>query len=248
MFEYLPKEPKVIFEDKKNNIAVFEIDALYRGYGTTIGNALRRVLLSSLPGAAITSIKIEGVSHEFSTISGVMEDVIEIILNLKKVRLKLFSDEPQTLTLKAKGKGKVKAGDIKENANVKIANPDQLIATLTSDKAKLNMELTVEKGIGYETVEERKKEKSPIGTIFLDAVFSPIRKVSYEVENMRVKDKTDFNKIKMSIETDGTITPKEALAYAAKILNEHFEVILNAFSDVKFDQEEKKTVKAKKKK
>ncbi len=243
MFKYLPKEPKIIFEDKKNNIAVFEISELYRGYGTTIGNALRRVLLSSLPGAAITSIKIDGVSHEFSTINGVMEDVIEIILNLKKIRFKLFSDKPQVLTLKAKGKGEVKAGDIKENADIKIANPDQLIATLTSEKAKLNMELTVERGTGYETVEERKKGKSPIGTIFIDAIFSPVRKVNYEVENMRVGDKTDFNKVKISIETDGTITPKEALVSAAKILNEHFEIILKSFSEADSKEEKKEKKK-----
>ncbi len=240
MFKYLPKKPKIIFEDKKNNIAVFEIDNLFRGYGATIGNALRRVLLSSLEGAAITSIKIEGVSHEFSTINGIMEDVVEIILNLKKIRLKLFTDEPQTLVLKAKGKGKVKAKDIKENANVKIANPDQLIATLTNDKAKLDMELTVEKGIGYEMVEERKKEKSPIGTIFLDAAFSPVRKVSYEVENMRVGGKTDFNKLKISIETDGTISPNEALNDASKILKEHFEKILESFSEKKPEKNKEK--------
>lgn len=247
MFEFLPSKAKLTFEDKKNNVAVFEIEKLYRGYGITIGNALRRVLLSSLSGAAITSFKIEGVGHEFSTIPGILEDIVEITLNLKKIRLKMFSDEPQTLILKAKGKGEVKGKDIKKNPNVEIVNPEQLIATLTNDKAKLEMEMMVEKGTGYETVEERKKTKAPIGTIFLDATFSPVKKVSYEVENMRVGERTDFNKLKISIETDGTISPKEALVQGSKILVDHFNLIIESFPKVGAEKKETSKRKGKKK-
>lgn len=225
MFPYLPSPPKLVFEDKEKNLGVFEIEGLYRGYGITLGNALRRVLLSSLEGAAITKVKIKDVPHEFSTIEGVMEDVVEILLNLKKIRLKLLSEGPETLKLKASGVKEVKAKDIEKNPNVKIVNPDQIIAHLTSKKAKLEMEMTVEKGLGYLPIEQRKKEKVPVGTILLDALFSPIRKVSFEVEEMRVGERTDFNRLKIAIETDGTITPKEALQKAAQILVEHFQIL-----------------------
>jgi len=233
MFQYLPTKAKLVFEDKKNNIAVFEIDKLYRGWGTTLGNALRRVLLSSLAGAAITAVKIKGVSHEFSTISGVKEDVVEIMLNLKRIRLRIIGKEEEKLFLKVKGKGEVKAGDIKKNANVKIINPEEKIATITDNKTTLEMELTVQKGIGYEPVEQRKTTKVPIGTILLDAIYSPIKKVGYEVEDVRVGKRTDFNKLRLSIQTDGSISPTEALLEASELLLEHFSLIKESFKEGK---------------
>lgn len=204
---------------------IFEIEGLYTGYGLTLGNALRRSLLSSLPGAAITQVKIKGVEHEFSTIPGVKEDVVEITLNLKRVRFKFYATEPQVLTLKVKGEKKVTAADIKTNAQLEIVNPDCHIATLTSKNAEIDMELTVEKGLGYVPVEARKLEKLPIKTIALDAIFGPVVKVNFVVENMRVGDRTDYNRLKLTIQTDGTITPSSALHKASNILKDHFEKV-----------------------
>ena len=201
----------------------FEIEGLYTGYGITLGNALRRSLLSSLPGAAITQFKIKGAEHEFSTLPGVVEDLVQVGLNLKKVRFKFFAAEPQVLTLKVKGEKKVTAGDIKTNAQVQVVNPETHIATLTAKNAELDMELTVEKGLGYVPVEARKIEKLPIKTIALDAIFTPVQKVNFIVENMRVGDRTDYNRFKINIETDGTISPSSALHKAANILKDHFE-------------------------
>jgi DNA-directed RNA polymerase subunit alpha len=201
----------------------FEIEGLYTGYGITLGNALRRSLLSSLPGAAITQFKIKGAEHEFSTLPGVVEDLVQVGLNLKKVRFKFFAAEPQVLTLKVKGEKKVTAGDIKTNAQVQVVNPETHIATLTAKNAELDMELTVEKGLGYVPVEARKIEKLPIKTIALDAIFTPVQKVNFIVENMRVGDRTDYNRLKINIETDGTISPSSALHKAANILKDHFE-------------------------
>lgn len=214
---------KKVFEDAK--VGVFEVDGLYTGYGLTVGNVLRRILLSSLPGAAITQIKIKGVGHEFTTIPNVLEDVVEIILNLKKVRLAVYSEESQVLTLKVKGEKEVTAGDIKNNANVDVINPDAHIATLTGKSAELEMELTVEKGLGYVPVEFRKLEKLPVGVVALDAIFSPVTKVNFTVENMRVGDRTDYNKLTLNIETDGSISPSEALKKASEIAQEHFSKI-----------------------
>ena len=205
----LPSKPKVILEEGEKGI--FEIDGLYPGYGHTLGNSLRRIILSSLPGVAITSVKIAGVSHEFSTLAGVKEDVIIMILNLKKVRIALITDEPQTLSLKVKGVREVKAGDIVCPGQASILNGDLHIATLTDKNAELDIELRVEKGLGYVPKEVLQKDRVDIGEITLDAVFTPIRRVNYEVENMRVGNRTDFNRLKLFIETDGTITPKEAL-------------------------------------
>jgi len=219
----LPKSPKAVLLEK--NQGVFEIEGLYPGYGITLGNALRRVLLSSLPGAAVTSFRMQGVSHEFSAIPGVLEDVIEITLNLKKLRMKLFSDESQKLTLKAKGEKLVRAGGIEKNPQVEIVNPDLHIATLTAGNTDFEMELTIERGIGYAPVEVRKKEKLPIGVVAVDAIFSPVKKVNFEVENMRVGDRTDFNRLRLHIETDGTIDPQDALAQAAQILLDLFSVV-----------------------
>lgn len=220
----LPKAPKLIEQISKNR-TIFEIEELYSGYGLTLGNALRRVMLSSLPGAAITYIKIKDVSHEFSTIPGVLEDVVKIILNLKQVRFKIFSDEPQIIFLKAKGEREVKASDIKLSSQIEIVNPDALIATLTSKNAYLEIEMQVEKGLGYSEREARKKDKQEIGSIAIDAIFTPIKMINYEVEDMRVGDKTNYNRLRFDIETDGTITPAEALISATQILIEQFQVI-----------------------
>lgn len=220
---------------------VFEIEGLFAGYGLTVGNALRRVLLSSLPGAAITQVKIAGVKHEFSTIDGILEDIVEVCFNLKKIRFKFFADEPQILTLDAKGEKEVKAGDIKTNAQVEIVNPDLHIAALTSKKSELKMELTVEKGLGYVSVESRKSEKLPVGVIAIDAIFTPVTKVNFTIENMRVGERTDFNRLVITLETDGSIFPSTALHKSANILKDHFEKI----SLVEVRAEEEKSLETK---
>jgi DNA-directed RNA polymerase subunit alpha len=219
----IPEAVAIIQKD--GTTAVFEIGPLQSGYGATIANPLRRVLLSSLEGTAITSLKIKGVDHEFSSIDGVMEDVIEIILNLKKIRFRGFSDEPVTLTLSKKGSGAVTAGDIKLTSDVELVNPDQHIATLSDKAASLEMEITVEKGRGYVSTEQRQKEKLPIGVIAVDAVFSPVRKVNFTVEDTRVEDRIDFNKVVLEIETDGSVEPEAALKEAATILAKHFTMV-----------------------
>ncbi|MDO8572518.1 MAG: DNA-directed RNA polymerase subunit alpha [bacterium] len=212
----LPSKPRVISEDAISG--VYEIDGLYPGYGHTLGNSLRRIILSSLPGAAITSVKISGVSHEFSTIQGVKEDVITILLNLKKVRFKMLTDEPQTVTLTVKGVKNVSAADIKVPGQVEVLSKDAPIATITDKGTTLDIELRVEKGLGYIAKDVHQKEKVDIGTIAVDAIFTPIRRVNYEVENMRVGDRTDHNRLKISIETDGTLTPREALEKSIEIM------------------------------
>ena len=220
---HLSDTVKITKVSETKTVGVFDIDGLYRGYGITLGNAFRRVLLSSLPGAAITRFRVKGAGHQFTTLPGVMEDVVELGLNLRGVRFRFYADEPQTLILKIKGEKEVKAGDIKENAFVKIQNPEIHIATLTSSSAELDMELTVEKGLGYEPVEEQRVGRLPIGTIALDAVFSPVRKVNFRVLNMRVGERTDYNRIKLEIETDGTVSPSSALHKAANVLVDHFK-------------------------
>lgn len=227
----LPLQPKII--EKKGNRAIFEIEALYPGYGVTVGNTLRRVLLSSLTGAAITQIKIKGVPHEFSTIPGVLEDVISITMNLKQLRFKVFADEPQKAFLKIKGEKEVRGADFDLSAQVELVNKDAHIATLTDKKAELEIEIQIEKGLGYEPVEWRKKEKLEIGTISLDAIFTPIKKVSFRVENMRVGERTDFDRLFLEIETDGTITPEEAFFQASEILIKHFSLFGDIFKKVK---------------
>lgn len=216
-------ELKTTAED--GNSASFAIEPLYSGYGMTLGNSLRRVILSSLGGAAVTAVKIDSVSHEFSSIEGVKEDVVEIILNLKKVRFKVYSDEPQFLVLTASGKGEVKASAIKTSADVEIVNPDQVIATLDAAKSKIGMEIKVEKGRGYVPVESRENEKLEVGMIAVDALYSPIQRVRYNVENTRVGQMTDLDRLVMEIETDGTVSPADALRQAAEILVEHFSVV-----------------------
>ena len=220
----LPSKPRIISEDGFNGI--YEIDGLYPGYGHTLGNSLRRVILSSLPGAAITSVKIAGVDHEFSTISGIKEDVITILLNLKKVRLVIHTDEPQTLTLKAKGVKTITAADIEVPGQVEIINKDQHIATLTDKSAELSIEISVERGLGYVPKEVIQKDRVDIGSISMDAIFTPIKKVNYEVENMRVGNRTDFNRLRISIQTDGTITPHDALERSVLIMVNQLKAII----------------------
>jgi DNA-directed RNA polymerase subunit alpha len=219
----IPKSPKVIERD--GNRAVIEISELYPGYGPTIGNALRRSLYSSLEGAAITSVKFEGVPHEFSTIEGVLEDVLEVVLNLKEVRLILHGEEPQILKLNVKGKKEITAKDIDAPSQVEIVSPDTHIATLTTANASIHAELHVEHGLGYVPVEEEEKEKKEIGVIKVDAAFSPILKVNFTVENMRVGDRTDYNRLLLDITTDGTITPDEAYEKSVQKLVEHFAAL-----------------------
>jgi len=225
----LPSQPKIISE--KDSSGVYQIDGLFPGYGHTLGNSLRRIILSSLPGAAITSVKIDGVSHEFSTINGVMEDVITILLNLKRVRIKILTDEPQTLSLSVKGQKDVTAADITVPGQVEILNPDQKIATLTDKKSELSLELRVERGLGYVPKEMLQKDKVDIGTIALDATFTPVRRVNYEVEQMRVGDRTDFNRLNISIDTDGTIAPREALEHSIAIMISQLKAIVGFAED-----------------
>lgn len=245
MSEYnivLPSKPKILKEEDFKGL--YQIDGLYPGYGHTLGNSLRRIILSSLPGTAVTSVEIEGVDHEFSTISGIKEDVIRIILNIKKLRIKLLTNDPQVLTLKVKGIKTIIAEDIEKNGQVEIMNPELEIATLTDPKSSLNINITVKKGLGYISKENQKEEKAKIGTILLDSSFTPIRRVSYEVENMRVGDRTDFNRLSLFIETDGIITPKEALERSIEIMIKQLSAIIG-FEDIKKikeEEEEKKKV------
>jgi len=221
---HLP-EVKSIKESK--NAGVLSIEPLYPGYGMTLGNSLRRVLLSSLPGVAVTAIKVEGAMHEFSTIPNIKEDVIEIILNLKNLRFRLFQDSKaeEYMTLNVSKEGKVKASDIKAPSNIEIINPDLHIAIVDNPKGKLNIEMKVETGRGYVPVEKRADEKLPAGWIAVDALYSPVLNVNYSVEKTRVGQMTNLEKLVISIETTGTITPKEALMQAAEILVDHLMII-----------------------
>ena len=212
----LPSKPKIVEETSSKG--TYEIEGLYPGYGHTLGNSLRRIILSSLTGAAITKVKIAGVAHEFSTIDGVKEDVINIILNLKKVRFALTTDEPQVVSIKVRGENTVKAGDIKLSGQVTLANPELHLFTVTHKDTEVDMEITIEQGVGYVRKEEVEKERVEIGAIALDAAFSPIISANYDVEEMRIGDRTDFNKLTLMIQTDGTITPHEALEKAIEIM------------------------------
>lgn len=220
----LPLAPKIVKKDK--NKVLFQIENLYPGYGVTIGNALRRVLLSSLQGAAVTEVKIKGVQHEFSTISGTREDVLMIVQNLKNLRFKIFEGEEQTATLKVKGEKEVTGKDFELPTQAKLANPECHIADLTSNKSELEMEIKIEKGIGYVQKEQQKKQKSALGTITLDAIFTPIRNVNFQVENMRVGDRTDFDRLNLEVETDGTTSPEEAFKKTCELIIQQFSVLL----------------------
>ncbi len=235
----LPSKPKIISEE--GFLGVYEIDGLYPGYGHTLGNSLRRIILSSIPGVAITSVKIAGVDHEFSTIKGIKEDVIRIILNLKQIRFKVVNDEPQTVELKIKGIKDVTAGDIKVPGQVEVLNPELHIASITDKATDLTIEMKIQKGLGFIPKEIFQKDKVEIGTIALDAIFTPIRRVNYDVENMRVGDRTDFNKLRVSIETDGSISPKDALERSIFTILEQLKAIVGFEEPV----EEKKELKSK---
>ncbi len=232
----LPEKPIIIKQE--GNFAVFEIRACYPGYGATIGNALRRVLLSSLAGSAITSVKISNVSHEFSTIPGVIEDAVEIILNLKKIKFKMHTSEPVKLSLKTNKEGEIKSSDIKTSNDIEIANKNIYIATITDKNANLDIELKIEKGVGYMSIEQQSEDKLEIGNIAIDAIFTPVKRVTYRVENMRVGKMTNYDKLIFEIETDGSMTPEEAFKEATRLLVEHF----NLFREV-IDQETEKEKK-----
>lgn len=218
-----PHQPN--YTELGQNHGKLEIGGCYPGYGATLGNALRRVLLSSLSGAAARSVKLKGVSHEFSTIPGVREDVVQIILNMKQVRFRSHSDEAVTVTVKAKGEGVVTASSIKCPSSIEVVNGDQVIATLTDKKAEFEMEITVDRGLGYIPVEAREEEEREIGEIAIDAIYTPIKRVNYEVENMRVGKRTDYDKITLEIVTDGTLSPLEAFNQAVAILVAQFSVL-----------------------
>ncbi|MBI4621231.1 MAG: DNA-directed RNA polymerase subunit alpha [Desulfobacterales bacterium] len=221
-----PKGLEIDTETATKYYSKFVGEPFERGFGITVGNSLRRVLLSSILGAAIVSVKIDGVLHEFSTIHGVREDVTDIILNLKEVLVKLYSNGPETIWIDATKEGEVKASDIITNSNVDIVNPDLHIATLLKG-AKLRMEMVVKKGRGYVPAEKNKEENQPVGTIPIDAIFSPIRKVNYSVSHARVGQRADYDKLTMEVWTDGSVSPEDAIAYAAKILKEQLNLFIN---------------------
>lgn len=226
---HLPSKPRVISEEGESG--VFEIEGLYPGYGHTLGNSLRRIILSSLPGVAITNVKITGVTHEFSTIEGIKEDVVSILLNLKKIRMRMTTDEPQVLTLRVKGEKVVTAADIELPGQVEVLTPEAVIATLTSKGSSLEIEMKVEKGLGFMPKEMIEKNRVDIGSIALDGIFTPIRRASYEVENMRVGDRTDFNKLRVFIETDGTVSPSDALTASIEIMINQLKAIVGFKED-----------------
>jgi DNA-directed RNA polymerase subunit alpha len=225
-----PRRIEIQTDSATADYGKFVAEPLERGYGTTLGNSLRRILLSSLQGSAITSVRIEGVQHEFSTIVGVVEDVTDIVLNLKEIRLRMHSPEPRTIVLEAKGPKRVKASDIQQDPMVEILNKDRHIAEL-SENATLRMEMTVRMGKGYVPAERNLEENAPIGTIPIDAIFSPIKKVNFNVTNARVGQQTDYDRLVLEVWTDGSILPADAVAYAAKILKDQATVFIN------FDEE-----------
>ncbi len=220
----LPSKIEIV-PSGRDNESTLVMEPFFHGYGHTVGNALRRVLLSSLQGAAVIAVKIKGASHEFQAIPNVKEDVLEIILNLKQLRLKVYSDEPVKLTLHAKGEKKVTGKDIEANSDVEVANPNLHIATLTDKSGEIEMEITVAKGRGYVPTEERGKEKAELGTIAIDALYSPIRSVGYKVDDVRVGQVTNYDRLTLTIETDGTVDADEAIRSSAKILIDHFALL-----------------------
>src|SRR3989344_1561313 len=223
--EKIPLPNKVSFQEQGRNHYQLIMEPLYPGFGMTLGNALRRILLASLPGAAATAVKIRGVDHEFSTIPNVKEDVVEIILNLKQLRMKVHSNEPVKLELKAKGEREVKAADFKKNPDVEIANPDLHIATLDNRQADLEMEVVVSTGRGYVPVEQREHEKLEIGMIAVDAIYTPVRNVNFEINHVRVGQITNYDELIMTIETDGTVSGKDAFDSASRVLTEHLMLL-----------------------
>lgn len=241
----LPSSIKI--NNQEENQSTFKIEGLYPGYGITLGNTLRRVLLSSLEGAAVTSIQIDGVPHEFSTLPGVKEDMVQVILNFKRLRFKVRSDGPQEGRFEIKGVKEIRGQDLILPSQVEIINPKQLLVTLTSKTAKLAGRFKIEKGVGYQSVEQRGNEKAMIGEILIDSVFTPIEKVSFRVEQMRVEDRTDFNRLLLTITTDNTISPKDALLQAIDILENHLDVVKNNLAGGKQEKSEESEKQTKKK-
>ena len=235
MIEFERPNIKCLEIDNDSNYAKFVCEPLERGYGITIGNSLRRILLSSLPGSAITSVKIDGVLHEFSTIPNVVEDVPEIVINLKSVRLKLDQNEEKTLRIDFKGPGEVKAGDIITDGTVEILNPDLHIATV-SEGGTLKMELTADMGRGYNNAEKNKKPDQAIGVLPIDSIYTPVKKVNYSVENTRVGQRVDYDKLTIEVWTDGSLKPYEALSLAAKVMTSHLELFIDLSETAKNTQ------------
>ncbi len=235
MIEFEKPNIECIEADDKRNYAKFICEPLERGYGMTIGNSLRRILLSSLPGAAITSVKINGVVHEFSTIPGVVEDVPELIVNLKNVRLKVFDNEEKIIRVDFKGAGEIKAADIVTDGTVEILNPELHIAT-TSSNADLHMEMTVNRGRGYNVAEKNKKDNMSIDVLAIDSIFTPVKKVNYSVENTRVGQMVDYDKLTIEVWTDGSLKPFEALSLAAKVMTGHLELFIDLSETAKNTQ------------
>lgn len=235
----LPSKPEIV--EEHGNRAVIEITGLYPGYGHTIGNSMRRVLLSSLKGAAITSIKIDGAGHEFTTLEGVMEDIVDLTLNIKQLHFRLHDEGPHTITLTASGERAVTGKDFVLPSQVELMTPGIHIATLTAKKARLAIEATVESGRGYVPVEARSKDKVEVGTVALDAAFSPVRHVNYEVRNMRVGDRTDYHLLSFVIETDGSLSPRDAFTAAAEILTDQFAALRDGFAEPAVVAPDKKT-------
>ena len=235
MIEFEKPNIECVETDDKRNYAKFICEPLERGYGMTIGNSLRRILLSSLPGAAITSVKINGVVHEFSTVQGVVEDVPELIINLKNVRLKVFDNEEKIIRIDFKGAGEIKAADIVTDGTVEILNPELHIAT-TSASCDLHMEMTVNKGRGYNVAEKNKKDNCPIDVLPIDSIFTPVKKVNYSVENTRVGQMVDFDKLTIEVWTDGSLKPFEALSLAAKVMTGHLELFIDLSETAKYAQ------------
>ena len=233
----MPKEIQIEEDSMTDKYSKFTIEPLERGFGTTLGNALRRTLLSSIQGVAPVALRIDGVLHEFSTIPGVYEDVTEIVLNVKKIRLKLLGDEPKKLRIEANGKGDLTAGDIKTDGDIQILNPDLHIAQLTED-TKLEMEIDTGVGRSFVPAEQNKRSDAPVGTIFLDSLFSPVQKVNLEVENTRVGQRTDYDRLILEIWTDGSLTPEDALCYASRILRDHLQLFIKLDEELEMAEEE----------
>ena len=238
--------PKIKAEVVDSNHIVFTISPLPSGYGMTLGNAFRRVLLSSLPGAAITAVKIEGATHEYATLSGVQDSVLDIILNLKGLQIKKETKDPEIIKLSIKKEGEVLAKSIEHSSDIEILNPDLHITSINKKNAKLNIEMTVEKGVGYVPVTLRKKSNKELGVILVDAIYSPVKKVRYDISNTRVGEMTDLDKLTIEIETNGSITPEDALKFTASVLKSYFELFLIEGDEVEEDfRSDRQQVKAK---
>ncbi|RKX30340.1 MAG: DNA-directed RNA polymerase subunit alpha, partial [Candidatus Zixiibacteriota bacterium] len=232
--------PKEIVSDQSSateNYSRFIIEPLERGFGNTLGNSLRRVLLSSIQGAAVVSLRIEGALHEFTTLEDVYEDVTDIVLNVKKIRVQMHADEMKTLTLKVSKKGKINAGMFNVDPEVEILNPDLHILELVADR-EFTMELDIDSGRSYVVAEMNKRADAPVGTVFVDSLFSPVEKVNYEIENTRVGQRTDYDRLILEITTDGSITPEDALSFGAKILKDHLQLFIHMDEDIEIEEEE----------